>query len=147
HRPRTPEPWNPDGPGASYLESDGMRPAGRPDPPWGRAERTMNRTGTRRSAGFGAGIGVAAAVLRLAGAAAAQPCGTPDPTPAASAAPAPVDQRTLQEMQRDLRKLRATYFGSMRNREIRQVGISKLREYTDPIIFPELLELFAYEQE
>jgi hypothetical protein len=52
-------------------------------------------------------------------------------------------QRTRSEMERELRKLRAEYFRSIRNPQIRQAGIVKLRQYTDPVIFPSLIEIFA----
>lgn len=109
--------------------------------------------GLRRRARWAA-VGLAAA---LGGAAWAQQTGAANPPQDEGASgniaavqdpPAPpADTRTLQEMQRDLRKLRATYFGTMRNREIRQAGIARLRVYTDPVIFPDLLEIFAHEQE
>lgn len=44
-------------------------------------------------------------------------------------------------LEKDLRKLRATYFRTG-NTEMRQIGISKLRKYTDPGVYPLLLEVF-----
>lgn len=49
------------------------------------------------------------------------------------------------EMEKQLKRIRAHHFGHMRNVEIRQVGISKLQAFTDPIIYPSLLELFRDE--
>lgn len=54
---------------------------------------------------------------------------------------------TLAEMERELRRIRATYFGNRRNVEIRQIGIHKLRQFTDPIVFPSLLEIFRRERD
>lgn len=51
------------------------------------------------------------------------------------------------EMEKQLKKIRARHFGHMRNVEIRQVGISKLQDFTDPIIYPSLLELFRGEKD
>lgn len=52
-------------------------------------------------------------------------------------------QKTRSAMERELRKIRADYFRSIRNKQIRQAGIVKLREYTDPVIYPSLIEIFA----
>lgn len=49
------------------------------------------------------------------------------------------------EQEKDLRKLRATYFRASRNTEVRQVGIAKLREFTDAAIFPSLIAIFQGE--
>jgi hypothetical protein len=51
-----------------------------------------------------------------------------------------------KEAQREMRKIRAKYFGSIRNTEIRQIGIAKLREFTDPVLFADMLEIFGHEQ-
>jgi hypothetical protein len=52
-------------------------------------------------------------------------------------------QKLRSEMERELRKIRAEYFRSIRNPQIRQAGIIRIREYTDPVIFPSLIEIFA----
>ncbi len=44
-----------------------------------------------------------------------------------------------------LKALRFEYFRSSRNIEVRQVGIQKLRVYTDPAVYPALLSIFAHE--
>lgn len=44
-------------------------------------------------------------------------------------------------LEKELRKLRSTYFRTG-NTEMRQIGISKLRKYTDPGVYPLLLEVF-----
>lgn len=75
-----------------------------------------------------------------------RPAQTP-PVAAGADAPAAEDLPTLQEMQRELRKIRAKYLGTMRNQELRQIGIAKVRDYTDPVIYPDLLEIFAREKE
>lgn len=45
----------------------------------------------------------------------------------------------------ELRKLRATYFRNVRNTEIRQAGIDRLKEYTDPASFEILLDVFKFD--
>jgi hypothetical protein len=52
-------------------------------------------------------------------------------------------QKRRSDMERELRKIRAEYFRGIRNRQIRQTGIMKIREYTDPVIYPSLLEIFV----
>lgn len=54
-------------------------------------------------------------------------------------------QRKRANVEKELKLIRAKYFRSTRNTEIRQVGLSKLREYTDPAVYPLLLELFERE--
>lgn len=51
-------------------------------------------------------------------------------------------QKRRSELERELRRIRMSYFSGIRNTEVRQVGIAKLREYTDPAIFPSLLKIF-----
>jgi hypothetical protein len=70
----------------------------------------------------------------------------PDPDAAARAAQreAILKQR---ELERRLNKLRATHFGSIRNTQIRQAGIVKLREHTDPSEYPTLVKVFRREQD
>ena len=53
--------------------------------------------------------------------------------------------KTKAQQEKELKKLRATYFRASKNTEVRQVGISKLREYTDAAIFPSLITLFQGE--
>ena len=57
------------------------------------------------------------------------------------------DQKSRYEAGKEMRRLRAKYFKNMRNTEIRQIGIDKLRAYTDPVLYPELLEVFGNEKE
>jgi hypothetical protein len=54
-------------------------------------------------------------------------------------------QKSRQQVEKDLKKLKAQYFHGVRNTETRQLGILKLREYTDPAIFPSLIKLFGDE--
>ncbi len=54
-------------------------------------------------------------------------------------------QMTRHAKDRELRVLRSKYFVSIRNPEIRNIGISRLREYTDPAVFPSLLNIFRYD--
>lgn len=55
-------------------------------------------------------------------------------------------QKIRHEKERELKVIRSKYFGTMRNTEIRQLGISKVRAYTDSALFPTMLEVFAREQ-
>ena len=55
--------------------------------------------------------------------------------------------RNLAQVEKELKQIRAKYFRATRNTEIRQVGISKLRAYDDPAVFPLLIELFKDEDE
>lgn len=48
----------------------------------------------------------------------------------------------LAGVEKELRKLRAQYFRSIRNTEIRQVGIAKLQAYNDPAVWPTMLDVF-----
>lgn len=70
----------------------------------------------------------------------------PDPDSAPGRALAEANKRRV-ELERDLYKLRATYFRNIRNVEMRQVGLSKLREFTDPAVFPSLLKVFKRDKE
>lgn len=54
-------------------------------------------------------------------------------------------QKTRLQVERELKKLRATYFRGTKNTETRQVGISKLNNYSEPAVFPLLLDLFKAE--
>lgn len=53
---------------------------------------------------------------------------------------------TLKEGLKQLKRIRLKHFGQMRNTEIRQIGIAKLKDYTDPKFFPHLLEIFGRER-
>src|SRR5437867_3825989 len=52
---------------------------------------------------------------------------------------------TTREALRDLHKIRARYFGTIRNVEIRQIGITRMRAFTDPLLYPKMLEIFEKE--
>ena len=52
-----------------------------------------------------------------------------------------------KQLERSLNKLRATHFGSMRNTQVRQAGIVKMREHTDPSEYPTLVKVFRKEQD
>ncbi|MEO1007639.1 MAG: hypothetical protein AAFX79_03680 [Planctomycetota bacterium] len=59
-------------------------------------------------------------------------------------------EQAVREMNRrrrglefELRKLKRTYFRNPRAQELREAGIRKLREYTDPAIFESMLEIFG----
>jgi hypothetical protein len=50
------------------------------------------------------------------------------------------------EMERELKRIRLKHFGSIRKVEIRQEGIARVRQYTDPLIFPALVKIFEKEK-
>lgn len=50
-------------------------------------------------------------------------------------------QGELRKVERELRRLNATYFRT-RHVETRQIGMYRLREFTDPIAFPAMLDVF-----
>lgn len=52
-----------------------------------------------------------------------------------------------KKAEKDIRKLRLKHFGSIKNTAIRQEGLLKLRQYTDPALFPLMLDVFAREQD
>lgn len=54
-------------------------------------------------------------------------------------------QKTRAQTEKELKQLRAKYFRQTRNLETRQVGFSKLHEYTDAALYPTLIELFGSE--
>lgn len=56
-------------------------------------------------------------------------------------------QKKRVEAERELKTIRAQYFKGIRNTEIRQVGISKLRKFDDPALYPSLLELFKNDEQ
>jgi hypothetical protein len=51
-------------------------------------------------------------------------------------------QKDRAQIEKELRKIRGRYFRHVRNVEIRQIGIHKLRQYTEPAFYPALLEVF-----
>lgn len=55
--------------------------------------------------------------------------------------------RRMAPIEKELKQLRAKYFRSTRNVEMRQVGIAQFRKYDDPAVFPLLIELFRDEDE
>jgi len=54
-------------------------------------------------------------------------------------------QKIRAANEKQLRKIRATHFGQIRNQTVRQEGILQLREFTDPALFPSMVELFKRE--
>ncbi len=54
-------------------------------------------------------------------------------------------RKKRSEMERELKRIRAKFIRNVRNTELRQLGIMKIREYTDPAIYPSLLEIFSRE--
>jgi hypothetical protein len=53
---------------------------------------------------------------------------------------------TRKEAQREMRQIRSKYFGTIRSTEIRQIGIAKLRQFKEPVLFADMLEIFGHEQ-
>jgi hypothetical protein len=51
----------------------------------------------------------------------------------------------LKEGLKQLKRIRLKHFGQIRNTEIRQLGIAKLKDYTESKFYPHLLEIFAHE--
>lgn len=49
---------------------------------------------------------------------------------------------SLKDQEKQIRKIRLKYLGSISKTEIRQIGIAKLREFTDPLLYPKMLEIF-----
>ncbi len=111
-----------------------------------------------RRAGTVAAVGMTLAIAGVAHPAAAQPATrttveTGDSVPEWLRAhiPNPDDpryqewaaqQKQRRELERELQRLRATYFRDVRAVERRQVGIAELRKYTEPFAYPSLLEVF-----
>jgi len=80
--------------------------------------------------------------------------GTEVPAWIAASVPDPSDPRLEQyrqhqrkriELEREMKKIRAKYIRNVRNVEMRQIGIQKLREFTDPAAFEGLVALFMNE--
>lgn len=74
----------------------------------------------------------------------AQETPVPEPTPGERAQ---MREQERLDAEREMKKIRARYFRSMRNVEVRQIGIRKLREFTDPRLFPAMLEIFKREKQ
>ncbi|MBS0196923.1 MAG: hypothetical protein JSR77_09205 [Planctomycetes bacterium] len=55
-------------------------------------------------------------------------------------------QAKRKATEKELRRLRLKHFGGVRNTALRQEGLVKLREYTDPALFPLMVRLFQDEQ-
>lgn len=56
-------------------------------------------------------------------------------------------QRARLATEKELKQLRAKYFRQLKNEKLRQPGYAKLATYTDPAIFPSLVEIFGSEDE
>ena len=56
-------------------------------------------------------------------------------------------QKRRVDAEKELRKIRFKHFGNIRNTQIRQEGIVKMREFTDPAVFPAMIEIFEREGE
>jgi len=53
--------------------------------------------------------------------------------------------KTRKAAEKELRKLRMKYFARSKHIPTRQEGLAKLREYTDPALFPAMIEIFKNE--
>lgn len=56
-------------------------------------------------------------------------------------------QKTRFQLEKELKKIRFEFIHNVKNKEIRAVGIHKIRQYTQPAIFESLLKLFEKEGE
>ncbi len=54
-------------------------------------------------------------------------------------------QKNRVELEKELFKIRAGYFRNIRNTEIRQIGIHKLRAFTQPVLYESLYKIFKTE--
>ncbi|MBC7773640.1 MAG: hypothetical protein H7210_14185 [Pyrinomonadaceae bacterium] len=63
-------------------------------------------------------------------------------SPVAVTIPSDEAPLSLKDQEKQIRKLRLKFLGSINKTELRQLGIAKLRQYTDPLIFPRMLEIF-----
>lgn len=54
-------------------------------------------------------------------------------------------QKARRAAEKELKKLRFTCFGQSRQASLRQEGIARLHDFTDPAIFPSMIEIFARE--
>lgn len=54
-------------------------------------------------------------------------------------------QKARAAADKELRKLRQSHFGNIGNRAVRQDGIIKLLDYTDPALFPLMVDIFGNE--
>lgn len=54
-------------------------------------------------------------------------------------------QKARVAAEKSLRKIRAKYFGPVKNTQVRQEGIVQLREFTDPALFPSMVDVFDRE--
>lgn len=70
----------------------------------------------------------------------------PDPTSPQSRAEAEANRKRIA-LEKELIKLRAAHFRGTHNVENRQLGLAKLRTYTDPGAYEPLLKIFAREED
>jgi hypothetical protein len=54
-------------------------------------------------------------------------------------------QRRKLATERELKLIRAKHFRNIRGTEMRQAGIAKMTQYTEPVLFPSMLEIFGGE--
>ncbi|MFO0855758.1 MAG: hypothetical protein U0640_00200 [Phycisphaerales bacterium] len=56
-------------------------------------------------------------------------------------------QETRKKSEKELRQIRMKHFGTIKKTEIRQEGIAKMRQHTDPALFPLMIDLYSREGE
>ncbi len=56
-------------------------------------------------------------------------------------------QEIRRKAEKDLRQIRMKHFGTIKKTEIRQEGIAKMRQHTDPALFPLMIDLYSREGE
>ncbi len=66
----------------------------------------------------------------------------PDPSDPSQKAVIEFNKRTA-EFSKQMRRIRLRHFGEINKTEIRQAGIARLREFTDPAAFGAMVEIFA----
>ena len=54
-------------------------------------------------------------------------------------------QRKKLAIEREMKLIRAKHFKNIRGTEMRQAGIAKVKKYTEPVLFPSMLEIFGGE--
>lgn len=54
-------------------------------------------------------------------------------------------QETRRKAEKDLRIIRMKHFGSIKKTDIRQEGIAKMRQHTDPALYPLMIDIYSRE--
>lgn len=56
-------------------------------------------------------------------------------------------QEVRKKAEKELRQIRMKHFGTIKKVEIRQEGITKMRQHVDPVLFPLMIDLYSREAE